>query len=339
MAEPSPASRPADRVPRRAAVLALAALALVLAGCVAAPTASPGRADPATDRRGWEAGYWHDEAIPVTNADGLNESERAAVLARTMARVEVIRDREFQRSVPVEVVDEAAVRDLVETPPPDRRRFEDVAMEAALLVGEDESAVEQGTDLVTEFGAGFYDPGADAIKLVPETGRPRLRGERVLAHELTHALQDQHADLSRTPALTDAGLGWKGVVEGDATLVHTIYQRRCEAGTWDCIEGPSRNLSAGQARAALEAGTVFLLQFQYLDGQDFAAARRAAGVSSNMFRRKKAYTSNPRWKGKVSGVRFSGGVAPTSASQRRKGSPGKIGETAMAAAWVRYSGP
>jgi hypothetical protein len=86
---------------RGLAAVALAAL-LVLAGCNA--FLGGDRNDPMTDELGWENGYWYDEPLSVTTADGLNESEREAVVARTMARVERVRGLEFEQSVPVSVI-------------------------------------------------------------------------------------------------------------------------------------------------------------------------------------------------------------------------------------------
>lgn len=133
----------------------LLAVLVVLAGCgsavgsdgpTAAPTATstsspspahPGFADPATDRLGWAAGYWYDEPLPVNATGGLDASERAAVVGRTMARIERLRGLEFESAVPVEVVDrETYLADGTVT----ATAFEEVG-EAVLLVGEERSVV------------------------------------------------------------------------------------------------------------------------------------------------------------------------------------------------------
>jgi len=88
--------------------------------------------------------------------------------------------------------------------------------------------------------AGFYDPRTKKLYLVdpsPSTGgwllalvqtilRRDLIGEMLLAHELTHALQDQHFDvLGRMSDTTDddRALAASAVVEGDATLSGFAY--------------------------------------------------------------------------------------------------------------------
>jgi hypothetical protein len=89
-------------------------------------------------------------------------------------------------------------------------------------------------DLYSAQLAGFYDPVDRRMVLVNEalrTGfftsavesviRRDLAGEMVLAHELTHALQDQHFGLSTGRADVgddDAQLALRAVYEGDATL-------------------------------------------------------------------------------------------------------------------------
>ncbi|MFC7193520.1 hypothetical protein ACFQL4_00870 [Halosimplex aquaticum] len=86
------------------ALAAVVAVAL-LAGCTALESiGGHPQGDPASDRLGWESGYWYDDAVAVTPADGYNASEREAVVARTMARAERIRELEFNETVPVEVI-------------------------------------------------------------------------------------------------------------------------------------------------------------------------------------------------------------------------------------------
>jgi len=66
--------------------------------------------DPESDRLGWENGYWHNESVAVTPADGYNESELDAVVARSMARMELVRGLEFEEEVPVTVIDRVEYR-------------------------------------------------------------------------------------------------------------------------------------------------------------------------------------------------------------------------------------
>src|SRR6185295_13607076 len=79
--------------------------------------------------------------------------------------------------------------------------------------------------LLTEQVAGYYDPKAQQFYLADwielEAQKP------VMAHELTHALQDQHFNLRRFEKWpkgdSDAELAAHALIEGDATLAMTLY--------------------------------------------------------------------------------------------------------------------
>jgi hypothetical protein len=75
-------------------------------------------------------------------------------------------------------------------------------------------------DLYTEQVAGYYDPKTDAFYMVEGTPRDLLRP--TLAHELVHALQDQHADLDSLISRkrgNDRQTAAQAAIEGHATLV------------------------------------------------------------------------------------------------------------------------
>ncbi len=76
--------------------------------------------------------------------------------------------------------------------------------------------------------AGYYLPSTKSFYLadwIPIEGQ-----KPVMAHELTHALQDQHFDLSRFEKIpkseSDYRLAFKSLIEGDAMAVMTVYRLR-----------------------------------------------------------------------------------------------------------------
>jgi len=82
--------------------------------------------------------------------------------------------------------------------------------------------------LLTEQVAGYYDPKAQQFYLADWI---ELEGQKpVMAHELTHALQDQHFDLRRFEKWpkgdSDAELAAHALIEGDATLAMTLYMTK-----------------------------------------------------------------------------------------------------------------
>lgn len=75
-------------------------------------------------------------------------------------------------------------------------------------------------DLYQEQVAGYYDPSSDKFFLVKGTPVAMLRP--VLAHELVHALQDQHVDLDSLISRdrgNDRQTAAQAAIEGQATLV------------------------------------------------------------------------------------------------------------------------
>jgi hypothetical protein len=82
--------------------------------------------------------------------------------------------------------------------------------------------------LLTEQVAGYYDPKAQQFYLADWID---LDGQKpVMAHELTHALQDQHFNLRRFDKWpkgdSDAELAVHALIEGDATLAMQYYIMR-----------------------------------------------------------------------------------------------------------------
>ena len=82
--------------------------------------------------------------------------------------------------------------------------------------------------LLTEQVAGYYDPKAQQFYLADWID---LEGQKpVMAHELTHALQDQHFNLRRFEKWpkgdSDAELAAHALIEGDATLSMTLYMAK-----------------------------------------------------------------------------------------------------------------
>jgi len=270
------------------ATAAVAAL-VVLAGCSALPAlesqqqqpvvGEPGPApsdlaDPEADALGWEGGYWYNESLPVTAADGLNETERGMVVNRSMARVERLRGLEFRSPVDVDVVSREAYREeyagagnTSET----LRTFDDAKFEALFLVGERDDAVgvqqsNRGSNVL-----GFYSSAEDRIVVVSPTETPRIR-ETTLGHELVHALQFRQLGAGYDSPTRDRANANGGLVEGDARFVDQQYGDRCGAA-WDCVTDAGSGGDGDDGGSDdLHLGVYIAKYFPYSDGPGFVAS-------------------------------------------------------------------
>ncbi|MBB4663335.1 hypothetical protein [Conexibacter arvalis] len=204
-------------------------------------------------------------------------------LARVERGVEQIRGLRFKRPVSVEVMtaDEARAYAERETDG-DARQAVATGGELMMLLG----LVEPGydfdslaADLFGEQVAGFYDPVEERLVLVEGVGID----DGTLAHELTHALEDQHYDLERLGDADgvvydgDGAVGESGLVEGTAMLVMTRYLER-NPGAVSFGEAFGQLLSASAARPLPEA-IMRSLTFPYLAGERFV--RRLYGTTGD----------------------------------------------------------
>lgn len=150
------------------------------------------------------------------------EAARVDRAVRDIARfVEVSRGLKFTRPVRAALLDDAAFKRRLVGDPPERDAD---ALGISRTLGlvdpslSDDAAV--GGDAVD----GFYDFGTKRLYVRGQTLTPYVR--YVLAHELTHALQDQHFRTSRLSRLGDADesdIGLITLMEGDAMRVADAY--------------------------------------------------------------------------------------------------------------------
>jgi hypothetical protein len=126
--------------------------------------------------------------------------------------------------------------------------------------------------LLTEQVAGYYDPKAQQFYLADWI---ELEGQKpVMAHELTHALQDQHFNLRRFEKWpkgdSDAELAAHALIEGDATLAMTLYMAKNPLVALAFIRSlGGNNLASDQFKQAPRAIRESLV-FPYEQGSDWA---------------------------------------------------------------------
>ena len=237
--------------------------------------------DPDSDVVGWEDGYWHNESIDVDQSDGLSEAELDAYVARSMARVEHLREREFKQSVPVSVISREAYQKRSANQSKTNASFEawnNQVWEGLFITGEKQNVQKELGSTLGSSVAGFYSPKDDEIKIVTDNPDDAVIDNATLHHELVHALQDQYYNLSSetyTGKTQDGDLAVSGVVEGEANYIEYLYLDNC-GGEWECVETP-KSAGGGSGNGDVNLG-IFLVIFQpYSDGPPFVHDLKQAG--------------------------------------------------------------
>ncbi len=231
-------------------------------------------------------------AIAVKGA--RNSTRREAVsqeLVDSIAdQVSEIRELPWRQKIAWRTVTDEEMRNLI------RQELEDISPEEKAEL----SAVEQlikylrvfpadvdlqnlMRDLVEEGILGFYDPETDEL-VVRQTGEDAGPMEKAtLAHEIAHALVDQHFDLERIEEEIDRSddsersAAFDALVEGDASLVMIVWARR-HLSSAEISRLQEESATAG--RDVLESAPRIVrnwLEFPYDKGLEFVDAIQSGG--------------------------------------------------------------
>jgi hypothetical protein len=167
------------------------------------------------------------ESAPTTTAPPASEADLDAAVAEISAFVENARGLTFDHPVDVELLGEGAFQDRLLADfdqDADELRKDEVLLKGLGLVPPDTDLVDAMRSLLGAGVVGFYDPETAALVVRGSALTPYVR--TTIAHELTHALDDQHFDLDR-PEYDDAtdeiSFGFSAVVEGNARRVENLY--------------------------------------------------------------------------------------------------------------------
>jgi hypothetical protein len=227
---------------------------------------------------GVENGVRYNDSLSIDTSDGYNESELQAVAARTMARVEHVRNVEFESTVPIEFRSRAdfgrETREGSNDVSTADRLHQNTKFEALFLVGEDTDAIGTRSSNTASGVLAYYSPGRDTIVLIGGNDSPGDLDEPVLAQEFFHAFQFRHFDVGSYDRSTEeANNAALGLIEGDANLVQQRYEAHCRA-EWDCLDAAAGG--GGGGRPA-NMGMYLLSYHPYSDGPPFVEAQRRAG--------------------------------------------------------------
>ena len=205
------------------------------------------------------------------------ETGSTTPIATVAKRVEALRGVTFRRRPdPARVSPDQARReglaDLDRSYPLARRRADEALYVALGLLPPGTDLREVQASVFGEQVAGYYDPRTGRLAIVdnPGTANPVL-DEVTIAHELTHALEDQRfaLDTSRAEAGGDASLGYLALVEGTATGLMFEYLNR-HFSREDALGGLLGSAFAGDATGGdLPPFVLAGLLFPYQRGQQF----------------------------------------------------------------------
>jgi hypothetical protein len=242
-------------------------LAVVVALLGAIIVASPdGEDDDARDTTGEEPA-----GGPTDNP--ASEPEIEAAVSEISAFVERERGLAFLAPVDVELAGEGDFQDRLladfEEDADDLRETE-VFLEGLGMVEPEVDLVEAIRSLLGAGVVGFYDPETDELVVRGTALTPYVR--TTIAHELTHALDDQHLDLDR-PEYDDAddeiSFGFSAVVEGNARRIENAYRASLSDDERDQADEEELSLGAGIDLGDVPLVLVDLIGASYELGEPF----------------------------------------------------------------------
>jgi hypothetical protein len=171
-------------------------------------------------------------------------------------------------------IERMIIKNMDEETTPQEMRASELALKKLGLVPADFEYRPFIIRLLTEQVAGYYDPKAQQFYLADWID---LDGqEPVMAHELTHALQDQHFNLRRFEKWpkgdSDAELAAHALVEGDATLAMIRYVARDLKRAIAFTQSMASNKSSSEQIDSAPRALRETLLFPYEQGTEWVTA-------------------------------------------------------------------
>src|ERR671939_1462599 len=246
---------------------------VVVKGCESLPVSADYKSEGFVMSKRIRAGKWAALAaacvcLATLGAGAAAQRTRpAAVNPKTAAvreaTAEVLRETSELRRLPVlrqvrsgaqsrAEIEQMLIRNLNESATPEETQAAETTMKKFGLAPTDFQLRPFLVKLLTEQVAGYYDPKTQEFYLADWID---LDGQRpVMAHELTHALQDQHFNLRRfehwPKGDSDAEIAAHALIEGDASLVMMQY----------IVRSPARQLSFMRSMVTGSAGSTEVIE-------------------------------------------------------------------------------
>jgi hypothetical protein len=230
-------------------------------------------------------GAWQRAAsITKPDAAALNSTDE---ILKVVSRLRALDIKQSVKSSfkTKDEIEQSVIRDLDENTPPEEFAASQKTLLKLGLVTASFRLRDYVVQLLREQVAGFYEPKTQEFYLA--AWLPLADQKRVIAHELVHALQDQHFNLRRfenwPKGDSDAELAAHALVEGEATLVMIEYDFEQSGMKLDMnkIGTLTENMIEQDADSDAKAYPVLAnapkvlkenLQFPYLYGAGFVGA-------------------------------------------------------------------
>lgn len=170
------------------------------------------------------------ELTPEAKADGaFKELGQIETILRDVA---ALRQLPVKRPIQVGILDRSQLQAKLEQQikdeiPVDKLRGEEALYRQLGMLPAGFDYAKFLLELYTEQIGGFYDPKTKELRLIKGVTLTGMDQQMLIAHELTHALQDQHYDLGKymdpESDNDDRSLAQAALIEGDATVAAMEY--------------------------------------------------------------------------------------------------------------------
>ena len=246
------------------AVIGLLVIAALVGASVMTWTAGSGDGDD--DSSAEVAGAWQ-------TAEPATREEIEATVAEISGFVEQQRGLEFVEPVDVELADDDEFQDRLLADfdeDADDLRDTGVFLEGLGLVPPGTDIVGAMRSLLGGGVVGFYDPETAELVVRGAALTPYVR--TTIAHELVHALDDQHHDLDRPEydeADDEIGFGLSAVAEGDARRVESAYRDSFDEAERSDALAEEMSLGGDMDLSAVPPVLIDLIGAPYLLGEPF----------------------------------------------------------------------
>ena len=190
-------------------------------------------------------------------------------------------------------IERALIKSLDEDTTPAEMHAEEVTLKKLGLAPGDFQYRALMLRVLTEQVAGYYDPKTQQFHLADWID---LDGQKpIMAHELTHALQDQHFNLRRfehwPKGDSDAELAAHALIEGDATLSMALYVANNPLRALAFLKSLGTTSMASEELDKAPRALRESLLFPYQDGEKWVSALYKRGGWNDV---SQAFTSLPQ---------------------------------------------